>query len=180
MADDGVGVQAAPRIVVGLVCGHEALIVEGGITHVEPAVAGGPFVAVAVAVKFDAIAVRVGQVDSLADQVVGRALDWILGLDQVLEGSAEAPAGWHQDGEVVQAGMAWGRLGRWILAEAQKFGAACSKLGNAVFTRYLLEAEHVVIEIYGAVEVRDGQVYAPNGSFRGEGVRGFEGGHGVY
>src|SRR3989338_5968170 len=72
---------------------------------------GGPVSLGAIAVKFDAVAVGVGQVDRLGNAMVRCTIQWIIRLDQPLQHLGQRCAVGEQKGGMIKPGMAgagWG------------------------------------------------------------------------
>jgi len=72
-----------------------------------PIIRPRPLVLRAVDVQFQPVAVRVGQVERLADAVIGRAIEPDLRRLQPPQGVGEGRAGRVADGDVVEAGRPW-------------------------------------------------------------------------
>ena len=67
------------------------------VAHARPLLPG------AIAVDLDPVAVRIGQVERLADQVIGRAIERPTDLDEARQREGEVRPGGHEDGQVVEA-----------------------------------------------------------------------------
>ena len=77
-----------------------------------------PVGARAVAVDLEAVAVGVGEIDGLADAMVGQALNGLAALDQAREDGGECRPVGHEQGDVEEAGHAFcGLDGRGVLGE---------------------------------------------------------------
>ena len=100
---------------------HQRLEIERVGDHGQLAAAHWPRIARPVAVDLDAVAVRVAEIQRLADAVVARAAERVAPSGEGCERAAERRAAGHQDGEVVQPGGAL-RLGAsaWQLGQRQQ------------------------------------------------------------
>jgi len=160
VADDCGRRHADPwRLVLGEL-GHQALEVQWVGGHAQPAVLTRPSGAWAVGVQLDAIAFRVGQVERLADEVVGGALERIAVLEQIAQGAGEVAAGGEQDGEVVEAGgPSWGGTGGGVEVEREQgsVGARPEAQGMVVLIEQG-EAQVAGVEVEHAIAPGDAQV----------------------
>src|SRR5207253_8860756 len=81
--------------------------VEPACVHNHLAVIGaGPFLAWPVAIELDTDAVRVVEVEGLADTVVGSAAEWPARVDQAPIGVGERTPAGVEDGVVIETGRA--------------------------------------------------------------------------
>ena len=120
-------------------------------------------IAGAVPVEFDAVAVRVAEIEGFADAMVGGAIEGDVRGDEAAKCVGEGGASGIEDGEVVEAGGArwgWGAAEAFPGVEADVVVvAACGEKGGGVAEALRdLEAEDAVVEGKGAVEVGDAEV----------------------
>ena len=108
---------------------QQAAVVERAGDHRHLAAFHGPVGAGPVAVNLNAIIVRVGKINGLADPVVGQALDRLATLDQTREDRGEGrPVGYEQ-GDVEEPGDAFrGLEGGGVLGERDDGGGVCRKM----------------------------------------------------
>ena len=93
----------------------KAAEVECAGEHGEVAAAvARPLVAGPVPVELDAVSIWIAKVESLADAVIGGAIEWDMGAIETKQGIREGGAGGVDESEVVEAGRA-GR--RWRAAK---------------------------------------------------------------
>src|SRR4051812_7756835 len=103
--------RAGPSAKLGAQLGNQIVEVERGRAHLNPFAVRRhrPLLARAVPVELDPVAVGVGQVEGLADAVVGSAFERPAGLAEAAEGGGEGAAGRIADRRVEEAGAAGGR-----------------------------------------------------------------------
>ena len=89
--------------------------------------------------------------------MVGGAVDRRAGDDEALDGAGELLARVVQQGEVVEPGMTARGAGGRLLDELEQVGGARAEHGAGVGAAVNLQADDVLVEGDGAVEVRDGQ-----------------------
>ena len=99
MADPGALGHGGVAVLASELAEH-AVEVEWQRVHLEDAVADRPFVAGPVAVELDPVALRVAQVEGLADQVVGGAAQPPAGVGDALQGACQVGAGGDEDRQV--------------------------------------------------------------------------------
>lgn len=155
----------------GIKFGEQAVEVEPIGDHGDAAVwRAWPLVDGAIAVEFDAVAVRIAEIERLADAVVGGTVEGDAGAQQAGEGIGEGGAGWVHDGEVVEAGGA-GRGGAagaalpGVEADVVVVAAGGEKGGGIAEAEGHGEAEHIAIEAEGALEIGDLEVHVADACF---------------
>ena len=90
---------------------QELIRIQGVGPHAQLAARLPPGLARTIAVQLDAVALRVGQVDGLAHQVIGEAFQAGVLLYQALQRAGQGEAGGQEQGQMVQAGRAVARGG---------------------------------------------------------------------
>src|SRR5436190_4427952 len=155
---------------LGLVAREQSREIEWPRVHLDASIlAARPFVFRTIAVQLDAVAVRIPQVDPLANAMIGRAFE----LDAMLEDSTHrGRKGFtvrQEDREVVETrralGWARGATARpGIQADVMVIAAGRQKDRFAPVVRGHLEAEDVAIEGEGAVEIADREVHVADAS----------------
>ena len=89
---------------------QDAIEVERKRVHLQDSVADRPLLPRAVAIELDPVALRIAQVEGLADQVVGRAAEPPARLGDPLQGAGEVGAARHDDRQVKEAACATGAV----------------------------------------------------------------------
>jgi hypothetical protein len=129
--------------------------------HAELALRGaGPFGFRAVPVELDAIAVRVAEIECLADAVIGGTFERDVGTDEAAECVGELGARGIDDGEVIEAGGAGCRRGAAMALPGVEADvvmvSTCGEEGSGIADALCdLKAEDVMIERERAIEVGD-------------------------
>ena len=152
VADGGTRGEAAPGYAGS--AGQEIGGVERFGGHGDEAIGPLPLSGGAVGVDLDAIALRVREVDGLADEMVRGALQALFGGNSVLQPGAEIRTGGQKESGVEQARLARGmaaRLG--IAAQFQQHGVADPEQGLAGVGGDQVQADRVLVEAADAVEV---------------------------
>src|SRR5579885_203148 len=108
--------QAFPGFALALRFGQYALDVDGVGCHLELPIDIRPFLARAVAVDLDAVAVEVGDVEGFADQMVALAWEWQARCDPVAQPASQSGAAGHENGKVIEAGIAVAVVWEWLRA----------------------------------------------------------------
>ena len=122
----------------------------------DPALPAGPR---AVGVDLDPVAVRVGEVDRLADRVVGEAVEAHVVAGGVGEPAREVGPGRHEQGEVEEAGVAVGRPRAGLLDEPQELAPTGPERGAPGAGVEQLEPDRRPVVGEGPLELRDGHVH---------------------
>ena len=147
---------------------EHAVEVERQRVHLEDAVAERPLFAWPVAVELDSVALRVAQIEGLADQMVGGAAEPPAGLGDSLQGAGEVGAGRDEDRQVEEpARPAGARRGLRVadeLDDGRPRWIAAAHAEGAVRRLDLGEPDRVAVEVAGAVQIADRQ---PHGTHRG-------------
>jgi hypothetical protein len=129
--------------------------------------------------ELEPVAVGVGKVDRLVRPVVGHALDRRARADQPVDGERELLARRIQERDVVEPGVAAGRLRAGLFDQDQHILAAGAERGAALLVRVDPEADRVLVEANRAIEIRHGQMGGAEPRGCGQGRRGGGSGHGV-
>src|SRR5262245_30808260 len=107
VADPGAGWHAGVRILAAELI-ENAVEVERQGVHLEDAVAYRPLLTRAVAIELDSVALRVAQIERLADQVVGGPAQPPARFGDALQRTGEVRAARNEDGEVEEPAGAVG------------------------------------------------------------------------
>jgi len=108
MPDDGVADRRMRLAVAGQMLADKGVRIEVEGGHLDLAVGPAPLGAVAVPVQLDAVALRVGEVEGLADQVIGAAGERSrMRRAHRVDGRGELRLRVEQDRGVEQAARAW-------------------------------------------------------------------------
>ena len=135
--------------------------VQGAGVHGEFAVGGaGPGVARTVPVEFDAVLIRVAEIESFADAVVGGSIERNLVLDERFEGSAEIGARGKHNREMIETGgSGCGRLAvaafPGVEPDVVMISAGGDKGSGRAKALHELKAEHTTVKVESTIQVRD-------------------------
>ena len=150
VADGRARRQALPRRRRLRKLAQEVVHVQGDGPDLYLSAPVGPLLTGTVAVKLDPVTVGIGQVDRLADVVVGETLEGGAGLGQVVERARQRRPVWKQNGEVVKAGRRPLRAaGTGIAVQAQQGYVAGAERGDAVRLRLEPEADPLPVKGQG-------------------------------
>jgi len=144
------------RIPSGL--GEQALEVERQRRHLELAARVGPLLARAVAVQLDPVPLRVGEVQRLADEVVGRAAQVPAGLEDAPERACEVYPPGNEQGEMEEARRAWRprrRLG--VGDQLDQRPVAGAEGGDPVVGREGAQPDRALVEVAQETDVADAE-----------------------
>jgi hypothetical protein len=167
MADDAAVGEAVPGGDLAL-GGHQRLQVERIRAHRHRAIRPAPFLARPVDIDFDAVALGIGEVDRLADQMIGRPLQSPARLREMGQPLGEMPARRQQEGGVEQTGVApcmppGGRVAA-QLDHRRVAGAEQHRL--AVFAEQA-KADGVLVELADKVQIMNRQRHLADARHRG-------------
>src|SRR5262245_22780934 len=137
---------------------HQALQIERIRTHAQVLANEWPLDARSIAIDLDAVAVRIGEVNRLADSVVRGALQDRAGLHEPAQRPSQIGARWRQYREMVQAGRAScsGRVA--TLTQNEQIRAAGAEPANALITSVHDESKSGLVEPDRSFEIRDRQL----------------------
>ena len=131
-----------------------------------------PHLARAVPVDLDSVLVRIGQVERLADEMIREPDEGDSVADGVRQPAREVDAFGHEQGEVVEPGMAACRLRSGLLDQAQQLTPTGPERRRAAVAIKYIQADGANVVVDRAVEVRDRQVHrADRGGRRQQGAR---------
>ena len=112
-------------------------------------------------VDLDAVSVRIGEVDRLADEVVGHPEQWHPVLGGVGEPAREISPLRHAQGEVVEPRVPPRPPRARLLDEAEQLDPVGTERGSAALSPDQLEADHAAVVAERAVELADQSSTAP-------------------
>jgi len=138
--------------------GEQVLDVERDREHADPRaglIGRGPPLARAVRVELDAVAVGVAQIEGLRDAVVGGARQRRAGGAEAQDGVGERGPVRGQQGEVVEAGVAARGAHAELLVQDDEVSTAGAHRSASAIAALLAQADCVLVEADGAIEVRD-------------------------
>src|SRR5262249_15120975 len=106
VADDRPGRRERLEAIAAAKLLHDAVEIERERGHLELAAAMAPLLPGTVAVYLDPVAVGIGEVESLADEMIGCAVQRPPVLDQAREREREVATGGEENREVIEPGRA--------------------------------------------------------------------------
>ena len=125
-----------------------------------PIGSAGPLFLRAIPVEFDAVLIRITQIECFADAMIGGTIERDVGMLQTPEGIGEAGTGGVEDGQVIEAGGAGGRRRAaeafpGVEANVVMVATCGDERGTVAEALHQLEAQHTAVEAKGAFQVGD-------------------------
>jgi len=161
--DPRVGRKTSPGVRVVAKLLEQGLNIQRRRTHLQPPADSGPFTLRTISIHLDAVSVRIGQVEGLADAVIGEALHRRRRVDETTKRLGQLESSRHEDGEVVKTCGAVHTYRRLRFCEDQEIWSLGAEPGGRILTVSQREAKTRLIEVNGAIEIRDREVDRTDG-----------------
>src|SRR5882672_908812 len=147
-----------PVAVAAAVLRENPIEIERVGAHLEPPVHHRPLGARPIAIDLDAVAVRIGEIQRLADAVIRNTLQHAVGLDHPAQRAPAIAARRHENREVIEAGRAADARRVLALREREEIGSTRAEPRRSLVPMLNREPKMRFVEPNRSIEMGNGEM----------------------